>query len=141
MLDIGANIIKGIWQGIDDKLDWIYSKILGLGDKLTSKVKKAFGISSPSKRFRDEVGVNLARGLGLGFEREMESVADDMQNSIPVLDVSGAEYNMSGSAAQGANYYQMVAAFKEALQEVNVELEGAKVGKFVTKTVTKAIYT
>jgi hypothetical protein len=35
----------------------------------------------------------------------------------------------------------MVEAFREALTGVDIELDDQKVGKFVTKTVTKAIYT
>ena len=41
------------------------------------------GIHSPSKVFRDEVGVFMAKGLGVGFEEGMSDVEKDMVKSIP----------------------------------------------------------
>lgn len=145
MLDIGKNLVKGIWEGIDDKVDWVIQKIKGMGKKITNGIKKVFGIESPSKVFRDQVGKNLALGIGVGFEKEMRAVSEDMQDAIPVLDVNDSDFNPTGSSgAIGGNTYgfdTMVAAFKEALEGVNVELDDQKVGKFVKKTVTNAIYT
>ena len=68
-----------------------------------------------------------------------------MQDAIPTLDVEEPNFEI-GSSSYGtggltSNYETMVAAFKEALEGVNVELDDQKVGKFVTKTVTRAIYT
>ena len=145
MLDIGKNLVKGIWEGIDDKVDWVIQKIKGMGKKITNGIKKVFGIESPSKVFRDQVGKNLALGIGVGFENEMRAVSEDMQDAIPVLDVNNSDFNLTGSnGAIGGGTYgfeTMVAAFKEALEGVNVELDDQKVGKFVKKTVTNAIYT
>ena len=145
MLDIGKNLVKGIWEGIDDKVDWVIQKIKGMGKKITNGIKKVFGIESPSKVFRDQVGKNLALGIGVGFENEMKAVSEDMQDAIPVLDVNSSDFNLTGSnGAIGGGTYgfeTMVAAFKEALEGVNVELDDQKVGKFVKKTVTNAIYT
>lgn len=42
---------------------------------------------------------------------------------------------------KNANFREMVSAFKAALQEVKVELDGEEAGKFVEKTVARAIYT
>lgn len=81
--DIGSNLVKGLWNGISSVKDWILSKIKGFGSSILGGIKSFFGIHSPSTVFRDEVGVNLAQGLGLGFTDEMENVSKDIQNSIP----------------------------------------------------------
>lgn len=44
-------------------------------------VKGLFGIESPSKVMRDEVGKYLAQGIGVGFEKELPSVIDEMAES------------------------------------------------------------
>ena len=46
-------------------------------------LKSFFGIASPSKVMRDQVGVFLAQGIGVGFTDEMEKVSRDINNSIP----------------------------------------------------------
>ena len=51
--------------------------------KVVDGVKGFFGIHSPSTLFRDEIGLNMAAGIGVGFEDEMDKVAKDMQNAMP----------------------------------------------------------
>lgn len=45
--------------------------------------KKLFGINSPSRLFRDEIGTNLALGIGEGFSDTMDDVTQEMANAIP----------------------------------------------------------
>ena len=142
---IGGNVVKGLWNGISDKVDWVVEKIKGLGNKLLSGIKKALGIKSPSRVFKDQVGKNIALGIGEGFTEEMSEVSKEMQDALPTLDIDSPDFDFSGSTRGGLGssigYAEMVSAFKEALQDVNIELDDQKVGKFVTKVVTKAIYT
>ena len=87
---------------------------------------------------RDEVGVNLAKGIGLGFEDEMSAVSKDMADSIPTsFDVDAT---INGKAGAQTQYAAMVQAFKEALTEVKVELDGEEAGRFVDQTVSRLIY-
>lgn len=78
--DVGLNMVKGLWNGISDATGWILDKIKGFGNSVLEGIKKIFGIHSPSTVFRDEVGKNLALGLGEGFTGEMDSVTKDMAN-------------------------------------------------------------
>jgi hypothetical protein len=55
---------------------------------------------------RDEVGVFLAQGIGVGFEKEMQKVSRTMQNSIPTeFDLgktpTDADTPQTGSAGGG----------------------------------------
>lgn len=81
--DIGKNLIKGIWNGVASLKDWILDNIGNIAGNIIATTKKKFGINSPSKVFQDEVGKNLALGLGLGFTDEMKNVTDEMTSSIP----------------------------------------------------------
>ena len=83
LLNIGTNIVQGLWNGINNAKDWILDKIKGFGDAVLGGLKSFFGIASPSKVMRDQVGVFLAQGIGVGFTNEMEKVSRDINNSIP----------------------------------------------------------
>ena len=141
IVSVGRDTIEGLWNGLSDKLQWVKDKIKGMGNSIINSIKGVFGIASPSKVTK-QLGRYLADGLGLGFESEMKSVNEDMQDALPSFN---AESMLTGSKSVsntgGLDYYTMVNAFKEALTSVNVELDDQKVGKFVKKTVTDAIYT
>lgn len=67
MLSIGKDIVKGLWNGINDMTGWIVDKVKGFGGDVLGGIKKFFGIKSPSKVFA-EIGKFLAEGLGIGIE-------------------------------------------------------------------------
>lgn len=86
-LSIGKDLISGLWNGISDKTQWVLDQIAGLGTKITNKVKKVFGVASPSKVFA-EIGGFLAEGLGVGFDDEIGNVQSDMLKSADGLTAS-----------------------------------------------------
>lgn len=136
--DIGWNIVKGLWEGISSSLTWLKNKIRGWIGDVTSFIKRLFGINSPSKLFKEQIGENLALGIGEGFSDEMDDVSKMMADSIPQsfdLDpkVTGARY---GATAE----MDMVSAFKTALSQMKVVLDDEEVGSFVENTVARAIY-
>lgn len=141
MLSIGSDIVAGIWSGISEKTQWLKNKVKGFCDGVVSNVKSFFSIFSPSHVFRDEIGKQLALGLGVGFSDEMKAVSQEMENAVPTSFDVETSVNTKGAAFGGSyTYTDLVNAFKEALTEVDVELDDIKVGKFVKKTVTDAIY-
>lgn len=83
IFDVGADLIKGLWNGIVSVKDWILGKISGFVDDILGGIKSFFGIGSPSKLMRDEVGKFVAQGVGVGFEKEMVSVKKDMVKALP----------------------------------------------------------
>ena len=74
-INIGKNLLKGIWSVISNTIEWLVNKIKGIGKAITGTFKKIFGIKSPSKLFRDEIGKNLILGVGVAFEKD-----DDLIN-------------------------------------------------------------
>lgn len=81
-VDIGKNIVQGIWQGIQDMAGWLWDKVKGFASGIVDSVKKTLKIFSPSRVFRDEVGSMMAKGIGVGFEDEMDTVNSDISNAI-----------------------------------------------------------
>lgn len=82
---IGKDLIQGLWNGIKDMAGWIKDKISGFGKGVLDSLKGFFGIKSPSRVMRDQIGKYLAEGVGVGFMDEMESVNKDIENSIDPL--------------------------------------------------------
>ena len=136
MVDAGKNLVRGIWDGISGAYWWIRDKISGWVGNVTSFIKNLFGIHSPSTLFRDEIGENLALGIGEGFEDEMGDVSKMMADSIPTAFDVSPTIKTSGQSQM----YNMVEAFKEALSEMKIELDDENMGKFVENTVSRAIY-
>lgn len=80
---LGIDLVRGIADGLVDGVDFIWDKICEMGNKIMDKVKSFFGIKSPSRLFKKEVGTYLAQGVGVGFVDEMDKVTKDMQNALP----------------------------------------------------------
>ncbi|MDO4292158.1 MAG: hypothetical protein Q4C65_02895 [Eubacteriales bacterium] len=104
MVQIGTNVVQGIWNGINNAKDWILEKIKGFGDAVLDGLKSFFGINSPSTLMRDEVGIFLAQGIGVGFEKEMQNVRRVMQDSIPKEFDLGEPTDPNGNSPAGGGY-------------------------------------
>ena len=142
---IGGNLIKGLWDGISNSFDWIKNKIAEWVGNVFNFIKKLFGIASPSKLFRDEIGANLALGIGEGFSDEMKNVQSQMEDALPTnfdveANLNNKNKTLNGADATNLTYFDAVNAFKDALSDMNIELDNENMGRFVRKTVTKAIY-
>lgn len=139
--DVGKNLLKGLWEGMSGLGTWLWNKVKGMLNGLTDKIKNFFGIHSPSTLFKDEIGENLALGLGEGFTDTMKNVTTDMQNAIPTEFDTSMEINSTKSIEtnQNNNSY-LVQALKEALKEMKVELNDREVGNFVDSKLTEAVY-
>ena len=59
MVSVGKNIAEGLWNGITNKGEWLLSKIKTFAHTVTQGIKDFFGIKSPSRVMRDEVGKML----------------------------------------------------------------------------------
>lgn len=146
VLDIGTNIVSGLWQGIQNSAGWLRDKVSGWVHGIMQDIKGFFGIHSPSRLMRDEVGKYLAEGIGVGFEDEMGNVSKQMIDAMPSSDAFAQSYDFGGMSAaqQASNGYgsqsNLIDALVEALQNVRVVLDDEAAGRFVKKTVTAAIY-
>lgn len=84
VVEIGKNLITGLWNGIQDKAQWCINQLKRLGESIVNTVKSIFGVASPSKVFA-QIGGYLAEGLGEGYEDGMEDVKKDILASSEQL--------------------------------------------------------
>ncbi len=87
LFNIGKNLIQGLWNGISSVTDWILDQLGGFCDSVVDKVKDWFGIASPSKVFKNEIGKWIPRGMAIGIEAETDKVSKAMDGlmEIPAL--------------------------------------------------------
>lgn len=119
---IGKNLLEGLWNGIQNMRDWLIRKIRSLGSAVTDALKSVLGIHSPSTVFRDQIGKNMALGVGVGFETTMRDVAKRMTDSIP-MDV---DINATGNFT--ARKIQAAASSGDRVYNFNVTINTADAG-------------
>lgn len=83
--EIGRNIVNGIKNGISRGWSTLTGWVSQKARSLLDAAKRALGISSPSKAFRDEFGEWIPEGAAVGIGRGMPSAikaVDDMADDL-----------------------------------------------------------
>ncbi len=99
MVDIGKNIVHGIWDGINGAVGWLHDRISEFCKGVVDGFKKHLKIHSPSQVFADEIGKYMALGIGQGFTDNMTLVSKQMQAAIPTnfaLDIGTSINGING---------------------------------------------
>lgn len=138
--EIGSELVSGIWEGIKNAKDWLLNKIKGWGNGILDGIKSFFGIHSPSKLFKDEIGTNLALGIGDGFANTMKDVSKEMSTAIPTeFDINSSINN--ADARSYLNLENMTRAFVTAIKSLNAQIIIDKdvAGNFVITSVNEKL--
>ena len=107
LVSAGRNIIQGLINGITGMVGSLYSSITNALSGLVDKAKNALGIHSPSRVFRDEIGVMVGRGMALGIDDSAHVVSRSMDSLVSTMSLSDADWSKTGrlnvTAGTGAN--------------------------------------
>ena len=143
LISSGKDIVAGLWDGISSKVDWLKEKVKGWCGGVVDTIKGWFGIASPSKLMRDEIGKNLALGVGVGFEKNLKGVSGDMaralNNAVPSVGVNassppgalasgssgGVVINQTNNYANAHSRYEIYKSKQETAAAVRLALGGA----------------
>ena len=93
IIEIGKDIVRGIWDGISSLAGWIGQKVKGFFDGLFNGVKEHEEIHSPSKKWAF-IGKNDALGIGYGWDDAFPEVK---KNIISGLDFETASVDFASS--------------------------------------------
>lgn len=110
-LQLGKNVISGILNGITNMGSAIKNAAKKVVNSIKDNIKSFFGIHSPSKVMRDEIGKNLILGVGVAFEKDDDLIdkqindfGDDvykkMQGAVNMETGKMAFSGTSGSVSQ-----------------------------------------
>ncbi len=97
-----SEIGQMLWQGISDGLEG--SQIEDDTEEYTYRTKKAFGINSPSRVMRDEVGKYLGEGILESETEALEKVMPDVTTSLlSPTTILAAQSSVRATASEAAS--------------------------------------
>lgn len=145
MLNIGKNIVEGLWNGIKNAGNWIKGKVGEFAQGIFDGMKNALGIHSPSTLFRDGIGRFIPQGVAVGIEADTDSALraiDNMNDGImqemnrAVLFETGS-INASASVKSNNSMLNVIKATFNI--DGSVDIDGQKAGRIMTPYMTKTL--
>ena len=150
MMEIGRNIVEGLWNGIKNAKDWLVGKIgqftNGVMDGFKSKVT-GFDIHSPSRKIRDEVGKFIPEGFAVGVEANTDSAlkAIDNMNDDIMSEMNKAVAFETGSVNAKASVKSnnsMLNVIQAAFNiDGSIDIDGQRAGRILTPYMSKILRT
>ncbi|KAB8289306.1 tape measure domain-containing protein [Bifidobacterium ramosum] len=104
LYDTGRQIISGLIEGVGGAMGWLRDTISGLGSSVLDWAKSVLHIHSPSRVFRDQVGLMIGKGMGLGIADSTAFVRKRMDRLSSTLKPGVAfnyAYGMNGVDRSG----------------------------------------
>ena len=148
--EAGRNLIWGVNNGIANQSaqSSAFASVANFGYNLLARLKSSLSEQSPSKATK-EMGQFLLKGLQIGInDQEKQTIRDATSVGEHVIEALNSELSQgatigaisASSNVRGSAYSGMVGAFKDALGEMKIELDGEVAGEFVDRTVTKLVF-
>lgn len=101
--EAGRRAWQGLMNGITKGAKAVGKWLFGWCEGIIKGVKKIFGIHSPSKVFRDEVGRQIGAGLGIGLKKSLSGTlsyaggfASDLQKTLSVQATPSVDLTKTG---------------------------------------------
>lgn len=135
VMSVGSDIVHGIWSGISGAAGWLMNQISGFANNIVSGIKGLFGIDSPSKVMRDEVGNYLAEGVAVGWEENdpMASIERDLNVGVSRLSVQAQALEGAGGTTnyQTVNFNQPVESPDQVARTMRLQQRYGLAGSYV----------
>ena len=132
-MEVGKNIVQGLWDGISGAAGWLWDKITGFCNGIFDGIKSFFGIHSPSKLFNKEVGRFLALGIGEGFDDNLGKVYKQMRSAVD-FETRKLSTNLSATATNNK-----ILTANITMNPSDIYMDSTKVGRMVTPAVTRTL--
>ena len=121
IVEIGKDIVRGLWEGIKSLSGWIGEKVTGFFNGLFDDVKENEEIHSPSKKWA-YIGKNMALGLGNGWDKEYNGIKRSIESGLN-FGAATVDFSSSGLGVSSAGIINGVAnSGSESGREITVNL-------------------
>lgn len=131
IVDVGKQIVKGLWEGIKAMGSWIKEKVGSFFSGIVSGVKSKLGIHSPSRVFAG-IGENMALGLGEGWDNEYDSIKRGITGG---LDFGTAQIGAEQSF--GGQMRSVLSSVGNVGGDINIVVQSVLDGKVIGETAYK----
>lgn len=103
-LQLGKDIINGLINGLGAMGSALWDAAKNIARYALDAIKNLFGIASPSKVMRDEVGKMLPPGVAIGVEANMDPLKKSMHKLSDVtMDTLKGDLDITGALRQSAS--------------------------------------
>ena len=131
IVNVGKQIVKGLWEGIKAMGSWIKEKVGNFFSGIVSGVKSKLGIHSPSRVFAG-IGENMALGLGKGWDNEYDSIKRGITGGLDFGTAQiGAEQSFGGQMRSALSSLGGMAG------DINIVVQSVLDGKVIGETAYK----
>lgn len=100
LFEVGAELVKGLIQGMFSINLW--DVVSNIGKGIVNGFKSLFGIRSPSRVMKEEIGKNLALGIEEGLTDNLKGVNNAIRNGID----TSVEVDQKIAGRKQVNVYQ-----------------------------------
>lgn len=131
IVNVGKQIVKGLWEGIKAMGSWIKNKIGNFFSGIVSGVKSKLGIHSPSRVFAG-IGENMALGLGEGWDNKYDSIKRGITGG---LDFGTAQIGTEQSF--GGQMRSALSSLGNGGGDITIVVQSVLDGKIIGESVSK----
>lgn len=117
-VEIGRNIVQGLWNGIKSLGSWLGDQISGFFGGIVDGAKSLLGIHSPSRVFAS-IGENMALGLGEGWNDEFGNINAQIRDGMD-FGTASIGFDRSSLGVSSAGIINSVASSGESALNGNM---------------------
>lgn len=100
-VNIGVQIVEGLWSGLTSRFEVLKQWFMSLGDKIPEWLREKLGIKSPSRVFATIGGYSM-EGLAQGLNGEQNAPIDALKNTAQRMTSAGAGLMLGLSAGMAS---------------------------------------
>ena len=131
VIEVGKDIVRGVWDGIKAMGSWIKEKVSGFFGGIVDNVKGVLGIHSPSRVFAG-IGENMALGLSDGWDSEYNKIKRNITNGLDFGTATiDAKATMSGKIQNALTNIGNIGG------DINIVVQSVLDGKIIGETAYK----
>ena len=131
VIEVGKDIVRGVWDGIKAMGSWIKEKVSGFFGGIVDNVKGVLGIHSPSRVFAG-IGENMALGLSDGWDSEYNKIKRNITNGLDFGTATiEAKATMSGKLQNALTNIGNIGG------DINIVVQSVLDGKIIGETAYK----
>ena len=131
-LQLGRDIINGVIRGLEAAGSALWDAITNIARGAFNSVKSFFGISSPSKLMRDQIGKQIPAGMAQGIDEGADEVEESMtalsDQAFGALSV-GVDYDLPDLAGYAQSLGASISAAGSTEITVPLYLDGREIAR------------
>lgn len=143
LTEVGKNLIDGMVNGIKGAAGKVADAVKNAAKNAFDAVKGFFGIHSPSRLMRDEIGKYIPAGIAEGINGNAKSITFDKVNARIMQEAHSTQLTMDSiePSSNNGESFDILGNITEALSKFYIVMDGKKVGRIASPEVNRTLGT